>query len=366
MFLQLGACALAQKTRSEVQHPLLDKVRQCSANPGQAASFFLQIFDPAPHMRYWAMDHVWCASTVNQMLIDKGLGHIVVEAAWSRAKQRQKSAWCAALFGCCDSGSPTVEFHEWAPESSQVRIRGNESKGLRDTVASKLKLGKRSQNAAQESGRSQSSETVRPTTDYALTIRPKQDCWSKVKSIFTGRTKLDSQHVSQETGRSDQLANFYLVEDADSHLQSAKPSGAVCQQKLPPEGVSMTAASGFVQQAQLQSLQQELPGDTPMSHLLPGLPTQSDCDRSEPALHSQPGAVKNESSLTILASARYAFYAAVATRSSARAVCEHDELDTTVVLLGFLLSVCMSRLCQRCLKRQCNALATLTTTCCCF
>ena len=48
-------------------NPLLDRVRQCSAAPDQAASFFLQIFHPVPHERVKVTDHAWFASTVMSM-----------------------------------------------------------------------------------------------------------------------------------------------------------------------------------------------------------------------------------------------------------------------------------------------------------
>ena len=44
--LQINACDEAYINRVPVKHPLLDKVRQCTTSPDQAASFFLHIFNP--------------------------------------------------------------------------------------------------------------------------------------------------------------------------------------------------------------------------------------------------------------------------------------------------------------------------------
>ena len=65
--MQVDACSLAKNISSAVQHPLLDRVRQCSSNPEQAALFFQQIVNPMPHVRRQAIHHAWCAETVNRM-----------------------------------------------------------------------------------------------------------------------------------------------------------------------------------------------------------------------------------------------------------------------------------------------------------
>ena len=65
--LQVEACSLAQETSTEVQHPLLDKVKQCSTCPQQAALFFQQILNPAPHVRRQAIRHAWCAKSISRM-----------------------------------------------------------------------------------------------------------------------------------------------------------------------------------------------------------------------------------------------------------------------------------------------------------
>ncbi len=44
--LQEDTVLTAREADEPVKHPLLDKVRECSANPDAAADFFLQILDP--------------------------------------------------------------------------------------------------------------------------------------------------------------------------------------------------------------------------------------------------------------------------------------------------------------------------------
>jgi regulator of PEP synthase PpsR (kinase-PPPase family) len=65
--LQIDACDEAYIDRVAVKHPLLDKVRQCSTNPDQAASFFLHIFNRVYFKRIAAVDHPWIASTISRM-----------------------------------------------------------------------------------------------------------------------------------------------------------------------------------------------------------------------------------------------------------------------------------------------------------
>ncbi len=45
------AVLTAREADEPVKHALLDKVRECSANPDAAADFFLQMLDPTPSWR---------------------------------------------------------------------------------------------------------------------------------------------------------------------------------------------------------------------------------------------------------------------------------------------------------------------------
>lgn len=70
--MQIHACSLTKQrspddsldeviygTSAQVQHPLLDRVKQCSTNPRQAALFFQQILNADHHVRVWALHSPW-------------------------------------------------------------------------------------------------------------------------------------------------------------------------------------------------------------------------------------------------------------------------------------------------------------------
>jgi len=126
--LQVQACELAFQTGSEVQHPLLDRVRQCSAAPDQAASFFLQLFHPVPHERVKVTDHAWFASTVMSMLdeMDRA-AQASAAAAEDKARLKKFSSLRqrAARF-LCGGTSPTLEAdshesHDHSPAKDEIK-----------------------------------------------------------------------------------------------------------------------------------------------------------------------------------------------------------------------------------------------------
>lgn len=67
--VQEDAVIAAMDADEPVEHPLLDKVRDCSANPDAAADFFLQILHPYPYERLSgnAFDHPYVAGTCAEM-----------------------------------------------------------------------------------------------------------------------------------------------------------------------------------------------------------------------------------------------------------------------------------------------------------
>jgi hypothetical protein len=67
--LQEDTVLTAREADEPVKHPLLDKVRECSANPDAAADFFLQILDPIPswRMSIEATSHSYVAETCAEM-----------------------------------------------------------------------------------------------------------------------------------------------------------------------------------------------------------------------------------------------------------------------------------------------------------
>ncbi len=67
--VQEDAVIAAMDADEPVKHPLLDKVRDCSANPDAAADFFLQILHPYPSRRMSgdAFEHPYVAETCAEM-----------------------------------------------------------------------------------------------------------------------------------------------------------------------------------------------------------------------------------------------------------------------------------------------------------
>jgi len=238
--LQLDACELGQRTQTEVQHPLLDKVRQCSTQPDLAASFFVEILGPAPHMRSTAMDHLWVDDTASKMFSDLGWDLAAARAELQlKAKQSQKKGWCAALFGCCGGASPTVEdgscisidppiskVEAHSPtgedggsvsrDSPPTKVKAQSHKGFKSRLASKLRRGKRSKDAALDNGTSEPNRVVNIQAEGMINVKAEpvvnvladsvvdlqadstqqpapmsrtKRCWSKLKTAFTGRSR---------------------------------------------------------------------------------------------------------------------------------------------------------------------------------
>ena len=67
--VQVDAVKAAYDADDYVKHPLLDRVRECSADPDAAADFFLQMLHPYPtcRMSTEAQTHVYLAETFDEM-----------------------------------------------------------------------------------------------------------------------------------------------------------------------------------------------------------------------------------------------------------------------------------------------------------
>ena len=93
--------------QTEMQHPLLDRVRECSASPDQAASFFQQMLHPDPPKRLSAVDHPWLADTACSMLADMNADQPAHAVGQSPAvtRQRTSTSRLSALTSCCHSGN---------------------------------------------------------------------------------------------------------------------------------------------------------------------------------------------------------------------------------------------------------------------
>ena len=66
---QMDAVCDAEAEERPIQHPLLDRVRQCSATPDLAADFFTKILYPFGEWRMCskAIQHAYVAGTVAEM-----------------------------------------------------------------------------------------------------------------------------------------------------------------------------------------------------------------------------------------------------------------------------------------------------------
>ena len=103
--MQLEAVVVAGRDGSHVQHPMMDKVRKCSAKPDEAARFFQTILSPFPKDRVKVLKTKWCADVVKRMFAETGTDYkagvgIMMARKRLQARQRQKPSLCAALCGC--------------------------------------------------------------------------------------------------------------------------------------------------------------------------------------------------------------------------------------------------------------------------
>jgi len=116
---------VARQTQAEVQHPLLDKVRQCSALPDQAALFFQKILNPIPHLRVEALDDAWCASAVSRMFAETGTSYTPVlsyEDMQPEADESIQCGFCASLLRrlCCLNSQTTLDNNSSASGTADL------------------------------------------------------------------------------------------------------------------------------------------------------------------------------------------------------------------------------------------------------
>ena len=175
----MDACYLAEETGLPVQHPLLDRVRQCSTNPEQAVLFFQQILNPVPHLRARAMHHPWIAETVERMFAETGTGyepvdpsqlegpdmvHVSLPDKDPQAPRSSRFRSCAALPPRCGCfSSPKVQEDDQPLPHPQTQTTGQHG---RQTPAV--------QDGNQSSWRSRSA---------------KKGCLSRIKAAVSRKTK---------------------------------------------------------------------------------------------------------------------------------------------------------------------------------
>ena len=288
--LQLEACESARMSGSDVQHPLLDRVRQCSAHPDQAAAFFSQLFHPVPHLRGEAVDHIWIASTMSKMCEEVGIDYWALSAAaeadWllkeaaeadrlSKAKQGCMSAFCASLFPCFGGSSSTLEADTYVPGICPPSNMEGDSE----------KQWSGHKNAASAADKPGADSTVKPYSPN------RRQTWGVLKKPFAGRSKHSKQQVHKASARSASVAQGGSPGEAAEAELSAM-STAVSKQQLVRDGaVSMVAATGTAVEVPVQMLQQQ---EAVRSHYDHGLSSKTDCSNGKGTLLNQHGAAAEE------------------------------------------------------------------------
>ena len=231
-----------------MQHPLLDRVRQCSANPDQAAAFFQHILSPGPFSRVTAPDHPWCAAATSKMLAEMPPLPVIqtrtihTEAEGHRAS---KSWWRAALSKCCCGASPMAEGKDTAVPATEGML----SNAVRGSTSSRCIALDRSQADSKQAA-------LQPS-------RIKDFLYIITKPFDRNRARREREYYDNLYGPADKdwtaAGGCDLQPANDISQQSAAPPGTACPPKLQSEAIHMTAASGTNPGADRQEPQQEQP-----------------------------------------------------------------------------------------------------------
>ena len=287
--LQVHACELADRLQSAVQHPILDRVRQCSANPDQAASFFLHILNPIPHARAIAINDPWCSDTIYRMQRDMGNQHPQTDS--------MKSRWlscgvCAALCGCWGGSTPVLDAPAVAvADPPQPRGKIGQSKGWQKYLPFKLGFNKKAkEQVAAGSGRLDCTEVVTSETAIASAIDKRQ---RGGMGMFTFRSKTASQHAGQASasnvtakaadGGDGQLITMH----SDHHI--AEPQSTHTEPKPKASPVTIAAVSSIIQGDHVQHARL---ATSPIIFSAVPLLHSSDACTSQVALYYQRAAVQ--------------------------------------------------------------------------
>ena len=293
LLLQLKACHLSKESGVEVQHPLLDRVRQCSADPDKAAALFVQILSPAPHERREAMHGRWCADTVSRMFAETDSSYEsypAIEAAEQAeaadkeeaAKQAEaaldhRSNRCAALFSCFSCCVPSVKEDDVFTISSQLEepvASVSSASGVQDPLGAAPAGSEWSQSSARVL---QTKASVQKVAASSLAHR----CWSSIKSTVTGRSKHRKQHVADD----ENVKSCHIPELAGNSLASApavsssslgqRPSWSV---QADVKGTRPLASVSVVAEAGTDTVQQQQQLVAPLEQPL----------HQQPAAHAAP------------------------------------------------------------------------------
>ena len=182
--LQVDARTLAEETGSQVQHPLLDKVRQCSTNPEQAVAFFCQILSPKPHIRRQAIHHAWCAEMVGRMFKETRTSYPPDNAPddyFSEEDAGCMPASCEALSGCFSCFLPKVQ-----DDNKAARQQAREEERLRQQQE-KLSGPPIGQQTA--SGPEPGSQSSKVRSRFKSAASKVKSAASKVTHLFTQPSK---------------------------------------------------------------------------------------------------------------------------------------------------------------------------------
>ena len=226
-----------------MQHPLLDRVRRCSANPDQAVAFFRDIFSLTPHSRVTALDHSWCEAATSKMVAE--MPPMRFTHTHTGRHRASKSWWRAALSKCCCGASPTVECNDTAVPATGGML----SNAVKGSASSRCVALDRSQADSKQAALQPSR-----TKDFLYIIS---------KPFDRSRARREREYYDNRCGpgcKDGMAAGERDLQQAnDISQQSASSPGAACTLKLQSEAIHMTAASGTTQGADRQEAQQEQP-----------------------------------------------------------------------------------------------------------
>ena len=264
-FVQLHACEVALRGQSEVQHPLLDKVRQCSAKPDEAASFFQALLSPVPHHRVKAIHAIWCADAVKEMFAETGTDYkagisVYMARMGLRPRQRQKPSLCAALCGCF--GASRLQSREDDPCLPPKRSEGASASGrahsstfdIAASSASEVRDGQPEATALQAKGLQRSAAL---SLSQRCVRKMKQVCMLKSKRKTSATAEKGSIRAQQELSKSTSSSTCPSAAAAIGEQYTARTTQ--WQQALQPGSVSVASSA----RGHAVSLEpQQLPQDT--------------------------------------------------------------------------------------------------------
>ena len=212
---------------------MVDKVRQCSTKPDEAAAFFQTILSPLPADRVKALDTLWCAEAVKRMFAETGTDYkagvgIVMARTRLQASQHKKPSLCAALCGCFGPFESQRREDDSCPPAKKMYGAAAPSLadgGKLDIVASSASAAHDSQSEAQ----ALQNSDLQPTAPLFLSQR----CLRQMRKVIMLKSKRKGSATAQQ-------GVSRLHEEQTKCDVSATPSAAV----TPPEECSTRRKEG--------------------------------------------------------------------------------------------------------------------------